>query len=383
MKLLGATYENNRWIYDVLNDVGDGLQIANGTLKTKLKPAGGLGVDEEGLFANLSAVTQNVDYIFYVADNIASSAPNYFNNWTDLSNYLSQIPTTANIVVFCTTSEDIYITRSGSYFFFGDVNLTIAAKNVVVNALQIGDLVLAGALNVKINAIKISNFRIGSNLSEQCEVYATEINGDIANISDLRIFAKKTTNLNLTCAGGTNYLFVEDGGNLIVRASTGDIRANVYGGRIGNLDIHFSGSENAINVFDTVANFVNIRNGNVNFYNSKLAICNINTDNFVKAGLNNSFIGDLEIMQSTSVNSVLVKLNGCNANKVTNTTGFEQSLILANTLLRTDTGHSIDGAFRLYVRGSSTAVRDYNTNTVNLVSLQNLNIDNSFIVEQI
>lgn len=382
MKLLGATYENNKWIYDVLNNVGDGLQIANGELKTKLKPAGGLGVDEEGLFANLSAVTQNVDYVFYVADNIASSVPNYFNNSTDLTNYLSQIPTTVNIVVFCTTSGDISITRSGSYFFFGDVNLTIAAKNVVVNALQIGDLVVTGAQNVKINAIKISNFVIGSNLSEQCEVSATEINGDIANISDLRIYAKKSTNLNLTCAGKTNYLFVEDGGTLIVRASAGDIRANVYGGRIGNFDIHFSG-ENVINIFDTVAGVVNIRNGNVNFYNSKLAICSINTENFVKSGLNNSFIGDLEIMQSKSANSVLVKLNGCNANKVTNTSGFEQSLILANTLLRTDVGYSIDGAFRLYVRGNSIAVTNYNTNTVDLVSLQNLNIDNSFLVEQI
>ncbi len=377
MKLLGAIYENNKWIYDVLNDVGDGLQIANGTLKTKLKPAGGLGVDEEGLF---SAVTQNVDYVFYVADNIAT-APNYFNNWTDLTNYVAQLPTTVNIVVFCTTSEDIYITRSGSYFFFGDVNLTIATKNVVVNALQIGDLILTGALNVKINAIKISNFVIGSNLSEQCEVYATEINGEIANISDLRIYAKKTTNLNLTCADGTNYLFVEDGGTLIVEGSA--VQANVYGGRIGNLNIHFSGSENAINVFDTVANAVNIRNGNVNFYNSKLAICYINTENFVKSGFNSSFIGDLEIMQSTSANSVLVKLNGCNANKVTNTSGIEQSLILANTLLRTDAGYSIDGAFNLYVRGSSTAVTDYNTNTVNLVSLMDVIIDNSFIVEQI
>lgn len=383
MKLLGATYENNKWIYDVLNDVGTGLQIENGILATKLKPAGGLGVDEEGLFADLSAVTQNVDYVFYVADNIANSAPNYFNNWTDLTNYVLQIPTTVNIVVFCTTSGDISITRSGSYFFFGDVNLTIATTNVVVNALQIGSLVLTGAQNVKINAIKILNFVIGSNLSEQCEVYATEINGDIANISDLRIYAKKTTNLNLTCAGGTNYLFVEDGGTLIVRASTGEMQANVYGGRIGSLDIHFSGTENAINVFDTVAGTVNIRNGNVNFYNSKLAICSINTENFVKSGLNNCFIGDLEIMQSESANSVLVKLNGCNANKVTNTSGFEQSLILANTLLRTDTGNSIDGAFRLYVRGGSTAVTNYNTNTVNLVSLQNLNIDNSFLVEQI
>ena len=383
MKLLGATYENDRWIYDVLNDVGRGLQIKNGTLETKLKPAGGLGVDEEGLFANLSSITQNVDYVFYVADNIANSAPNYFNNWTDLTNYLSQIPTTANIVVFCTTSEDVSITRSGSYFFFGDVNLTIAAKDVVVNALQIGNLVLTGALNVKINAIKISNFVIGSNLSEQCEIYATEINGDIANISDLRIYAKKTINLNLTCAGGTNYLFVEDGGNLIVRGSAGDMQANVYGGRIGNLDIHFSGTENVINIFDTVANFVNIQNGNVNFYNSKLAICIINTENFVKSGFNNSFIGDLEITQSESANSVLVKLNGCNANKVTNTSGFEQSLILANTLLRTDTGHSIDGAFWLYVRGGSTAVTNYNTNTVNLVSSQDVIIDNSFLVEQI
>lgn len=378
MKLLGAIYENNKWIYDVLNDVGSGLQIANGTLATKLKPAGGLGVDEEGLF---SAVTQNVDYVFYVADNIAT-APNYFNNWTGLTNYLSQIPAT-NIVVFCTTSEDIYITRSGSYFFFGDVNLTIATKNVVVNALQIGDLILTGALDVKINAIKISNFVIGSNLSEQCEVYATEIDGEIANISDLRIYAKKTTNLNLTFAGGTNYLFVEDGGNLIVGGSAGDMQANVYGGKIDNLDIHFSGTENVINIFDTVANFVNIRNGNVNFYDSKLAVCNINTENFVKSGFNSSFIGDLEIMQSKSANSVLVKLNGCNANKVTNTSGFEQNLILANTLLRTDAGYSIDGAFNLYVRGGSTAVRDYNTNTVNLVSLQDVIIDNSFLVEQI
>ncbi|HOM05163.1 MAG TPA: hypothetical protein PLU67_06695 [Candidatus Kapabacteria bacterium] len=383
MKLLGAIYENNKWTYDVLNDVGTGLQIENGTLKTKLKPAGGLGVDEEGLFANLSAVTQNVDYVFYVADNIANSAPNYFNNWTDLTNYLLQIPTTVNIVVFCTTSGDISITRSGSYFFFGDVNLTITATNVVVNALQIVDLVVTGAQNVKINAIKISNFVIGSNSSEQCEVSATEINGNIANISDLRIYAKKITNLNLTFAGGTNYLFVKDGGTLIVRDSTGDIRANVYGGRIDSLDIDFSGTENVINVFDTVANFVNILNGNVNFYNSKLAICSINTEDFVKSGLNNSFIGDLEIMRSESDNSVLVKLNGCNANKVTNTSDFEQDLILANTLLRTDTGYSIDGAFRLYVRGSSTAVTNYNTNTVNLVSLQNLNIDNSFLVEQI
>jgi len=383
MKLLGAIYENDKWIYDVLNDVGSGLQIENGTLETKLKPAGGLGVDEEGLFANLSSITQNVDYVFYVADNIANSTPNYFNNWTDLTNYVAQIPTTINIVVFCTTSGDISITRSGSYFFFGDVNLTIAAKNVVVDALQIGSLVLTGALNVKINAIKISNFVIGSDLSEQCEVYATEIDGNIANISDLRIYAKKTTNLNLTCAGGTNYLFVEDGGNLIVSGSAGDMQANVYGGRIGNLNIHFSGTENVINVFDTVANFVNIRNGNVNFYNSKLAICYIGTEYFVKSGLNNSFIGDLEIRQSNSANSVLVKLNGCNANKVTNTSGVEQNLILANTLLRTDAGYSIDGAFRLYVRGSSTAVTDYNTNTVNLVSSQNLNIDNSFLVEQI
>ncbi|HOK13442.1 MAG TPA: hypothetical protein PK007_00785 [Candidatus Kapabacteria bacterium] len=383
MKLLGAIYENNKWIYDVLNDVGDGLQIENGTLATKLKPAGGLGVDEEGLFANLSAVTQNVDYVFYVADNIANSAPNYFNNWTDLTNYLLQIPTTVNIVVFCTTSGDISITRSGSYFFFGDVNLTITATNVVVNALQIVDLVVTEAQNVKINAIKISNFVIGSNLSEQCEVSATEINGSIANISDLRIYAKKITNLNLTFEGGTNYLFVKDGGTLIVSGSAGDMQANVYGGRIDSLDIHFSGNENVINVFDTVAGDVNIRNGNVNFYNSKLAICSINTEDFVKSGLNNSFIGDLEIVQSKSDNSVLVKLNGCNANKVTNTSDFEQSLILANTLLRTDTGYSIDGAFRLYVRGSSTAVTNYNTNTVNLVSLQNLNIDNSFLVEQI